>query len=122
MTALIESIALPSSEWSLLKTGSPKPIGGFLMIHDTTPPTVSPAFLVFLIRSSIFFAVFGSGHLTIDFSVLLKFIFEKSKSIFTSPTEDTNALIFTGLISCFAIDPATTLTTVSLAELRPPPL
>ena len=39
-----------------------------------------------------------------------------------SPTDETNALILIFPIICLAIDPATTLQAVSLAELLPPPL
>ena len=38
------------------------------------------------------------------------------------PTAETYAFILVGDKNCFAIEPATTLLAVSLAELLPPPL
>ena len=83
---------------------------------------MSPFFFTLLIRSIISSDLLKSGHLTIDFSMLSKFILVFSYSYLISPTEETNALILTPLSIILAIDPATTLTTVSLAELLPPPL
>ena len=65
---------------------------------------------------------FSSGQRTGLLSIL-----EKSKSwyglsIKISPTDDTKAIILISGIICLAIAPATTLLTVSLAELLPPPL
>ena len=57
-TALIESIALPNSAWSLSKTGSPSPAGTFFISQVTLPPTVSPSFLIALINVSISSATF----------------------------------------------------------------
>jgi chorismate synthase len=74
------------------------------------------------VKINAFVSSVGEISMDTDFAVLLKYTFEKSVSIDISPTDDTNAFIFTGFINCFAIDPATTLTTVSLAELLPPPL
>ena len=122
LTALIDNIDFPSSACNLSKTGSPKPTGTPLITHEITPPTVSPFFLTLLIRSIISSDLLSSGHLTIDFSMLSKFILVFSYSYLISPTEETNALILTPLSIILAIDPATTLTTVSLAELLPPPL
>ena len=122
MTALIDNIAFPSSACNLSNTGSPIPTGTFLIIHETTPPMVSPSFLTDLIKFSISSAFFKSGHLTGFFSIFSKLTFEKSEEILTSPTLETKALKEISFKICLAIDPATTLHAVSLAELLPPPL
>ena len=91
-------------------------------MQEITPPTVSPFFLVFFIKSSISLDLSRSGHLTIDFSIFSKSTFEFSYSYFIFPTDETKAFILTSFKRSLAIAPATTLTTVSLAELLPPPL
>ena len=63
-----------------------------------------------------------SGHLTLFFSMFSKSSFEYELLNEISPTDETNALILIFPIICLAIDPATTLQAVSLAELLPPPL
>ena len=68
----MDNIALPSSACSLSKTGSPSPIGQFSITQLTSPPTVSPSFLIFLMKFSISIAVFGSAHLTGFFSIVEK--------------------------------------------------
>jgi len=75
-----------------------------------------------LIKFSISSAFFKSGHLTGFFSIFSKLTFEKSEEILTSPTLETKALKEILFKICLAIDPATTLHAVSLAELLPPPL
>ena len=81
----MDNIALASSASNLLNTGSPNPLGQFLITQDTFPPTESPLFFKSNISSSICLSVASSGHLVLNLS---------TKSLETVLLIDSSNLIF----------------------------
>ena len=92
-TALILNIALPRSACNLSKTGSPSPAGQLLIKQVIIPPVESPSSFKSSMSSIIFSEVSGSGHLTSEFSIVLKLSSSISFSIFTVPICETKASI-----------------------------
>ena len=69
LTALMLSMAAPSSACSLPNSGSPSPTGQPLMTQVMTPPMVSPSAFTSLMSCSISTAFSGSGQRTAFCSV-----------------------------------------------------
>ncbi|KAH3662836.1 hypothetical protein OGATHE_004412 [Ogataea polymorpha] len=134
LVAGIESIAWASMASSLSKAGSPRPIGTFRITQVTMPPTESLRSLQSTTRRVISSAFSRMGQrIGPDWSTLSLVIVDKSsinsgfcteRSIWHSPTPETNATIstsFTCLRNFSAMAPAATRPIVSLAEDLPPP-
>ncbi len=119
LVAPMERIALARSASSLSKTGSPRPAGTPVTRHSTTPPTLSPASLAFVTRSSMAAAAPGSAAR----SGFRSIVSGANRFPAIPPTARVKAVIVTPRAAriFFAIAPAATRADVSRPEARPLP-